>query len=159
MNKKNSKGFTLIETLVYLGLFSIIMVGVIAASFAIFESNGRSQTKSLLQEEGNFLLAKINYALSSAKSVSVSATNLDITKSDLSHSIFSLPGTILQLGGVNLNNSNVSVGLTPPSTAIFTHSGVGTPVESVTTSFTLTTKTPNGQTYKQNFQTTKYLRK
>lgn len=151
---KQQSGFTLIETLVYLGLFSIIIVGVVAVAYATFEGNGRLQTKDIVQEEGDFLLAKINRALGSAKSVTISGTTLDITKWDSTHAIFSLSGTTLQLGGVNLNNSNTQItGLN------FVNNGHGTPVEDVIASFTLQTKTPNGQTYSENFTTTKYLRK
>ena len=57
------KGFTLIETIVYLALFSILMGGAIVAAFNIFESAGRQQTHTMLQEEGNFLIAKINEAV------------------------------------------------------------------------------------------------
>src|SRR3989344_9023228 len=65
----NGAGFTLIETLVYLGLFSILIGGALVAAFGIFESNGRNQTKAMVQEEGQFLAAKIDWVLSGVRSV------------------------------------------------------------------------------------------
>lgn len=164
----NEDGFTLIETLVYLGLFAIIMTGVISVAFATFEGNGRLQTKNLIQEEGDFLLAKINYALTGATSVSQpvsgSPDNTLIFIKAGSTLTFNLSTGNLQLGGINLNNSNVSIVATPPSTSIFSHTCSSSPcgsapLEFVTAGFTLQAKTPNGQTYSQDFQTTKYLRK
>ena len=67
MSKSN--GFTLIETIVYLALFSIMMGGAIVALFNLFESSGRELTHIMLQEEGNFIIAKINWAISGAQSV------------------------------------------------------------------------------------------
>src|SRR5213078_842008 len=74
------KGFTLIETLVYLALFAIMIGGIVAASYLLFESSNRNQTKAMMQEEKNFILGKINYALSGAKSASVFGTSLTVTK-------------------------------------------------------------------------------
>lgn len=161
------QGFSLIETLIYIGLFAIIMSGIIAVAYAIFESSGRNQTKTMVQEEGNFLLAKINWALTGATAINQPASGnsdnsdntLTLTKGG-SHLTFSLSGGNLVLQSAVLNNSNITV-LTPVTnpTFVFTHTGTGSNPESVTARFTLQTKTPNGQIYTQDFQTTKYLRK
>lgn len=167
-----NKGFTLIETLVYLGLFGIIMVGVISVAYTTFESNGRQQTKALLQEEGDFLLAKLNWTLTGATSTSVNlpilgniGSTLDVTKSTGSNPMcLTLVSGKMQTkrgsscaisaGYVDLNNSNVTV-----SSLIFGHRGSAAGTEWVDATITLTSLTPNGQTINATSTTTKYLRK
>ena len=55
------KGFTLIETVIYLALFSIVIGGALAATTLLFEGAGRNTTEARLEEEGNFMLEKIAY--------------------------------------------------------------------------------------------------
>lgn len=154
-----NRGFTIIEALIYLGLFAIVMAGIISVAYAVFESSGRNQTKVMVQTEGNFILGKINWALTGGTPATFvpSPTSLNITRATNPTSIvfdLDLTGNNLQINGSILNNSNVTV-----SNLVFTKSGGGTPVESITSSFTLNTKLPSGQPYTQNFQTTKYIRK
>jgi type II secretory pathway pseudopilin PulG len=159
------RGFTIIETLVYLGLFALIMTGFLVAVNNIFQTADRTQTKAMVQEEGDFLLAKINWALTGASNITqpVSGTpgnSLSLTKAGSSLS-FSLSGSNLTLQSLPLNNSNITVTTT---SSIFSHTCSSSPcssapLESVTASFTLQAKTPNGFTYTEPFQTTKYLRK
>lgn len=165
---KNQKGFTLIEVIIYLGLFGMLVGGAVVASYSIFESSGRNQTKSIIEEEGEFILAKINWALSGAQSVNspaVSATStfLSVVKWDTS---IGNP-IILNPVGVNMtvsrganpaqafNNTNVFV-----SNVLFTHTYKGTAEpESIDSHFTLTAKTSSGATVSQDFDSTNYLRK
>src|ERR1041385_5567651 len=67
----NSSGFTIIELLVYLGLFGIIMTGILSGSYAVIESANRNQTKGLVQADGDFLLGKINWAMSGVTAVTM----------------------------------------------------------------------------------------
>jgi prepilin-type N-terminal cleavage/methylation domain-containing protein len=164
---KDDSGFTLIEVIVYLALFAILFGGAIAAAYNVIESSGRNQTKANLQEEGEFLVAKINWALSGAQIVSVLApSKLSVSglyngqpiMIDLS---VRLDGTNMVIdkgsGTVVLNNSNTYV-----SQLVFIHtsaSGQGINPESVAARFVLTTKTPNGMDMSQEFSTIAFLRK
>ena len=47
---KSNKGFTLIETLVYLALLGLIFTGLFAGGFAIMESFDLLKTKAIAQE-------------------------------------------------------------------------------------------------------------
>lgn len=53
------RGFTLIEVIVYLALFSILITGGISASFFILEGGDRNAARALLAEEGSFVIAKM----------------------------------------------------------------------------------------------------
>lgn len=164
----HQKGFTLIEVLIYLGLFAMLLGGAVVASYSIFESSGRNQTKSMLEEEGDFLLAKINWALSGAQSVNsptqnATSTFLSVVKWDTSIGnpiIINPVGVNLTVSrGTNpaqvLNNTNVTV-----SNILFKHTyKSASEPESVDSHFTLTAKTSTGATVSRDFDSTNYLRK
>jgi Tfp pilus assembly protein PilE len=156
MYKKASSGFTLIETLVYLGLFALIMGGLVMAAYMLFETSDRNQTKAMMQEEENYLLGKINWALSGASSVSVPATNfLSVTKYDGTNVTITTSSGDMTFNGALLNNSNVTIG-----NLVFIHTYLGgTNPDSVEAGFTISAKTPDGKTISEIASTTRYRRK
>lgn len=175
VTRKSGAGFTLIETMVYLSLFSLMMGGVVVSAYNIFESTGRSQTRAMIQEEGDFIIGKIDWSLSGIQVVSAptlpalgagctQSDTLSVTKWDGSVGtiIINLSGgniLLARLGNLAnstpLNNSNVTV-----SGLLFRHCGAGgNNPESVEASFTLTARTPNGMTISRNFFTSDFIRK
>jgi hypothetical protein len=150
---KINRGTTLIETIVYLALFVILFGGAVVAAYNLIESNGRTQTHVLLQEEGNFLVGKINWVLSGVESVQMPGTNLSgSTLKVVKYSPSTLNPLVLTLNSGNmtlstnndpnpptLNNTNVTI-----SNLSFTqiYTGGTNPI-SVKFSFTLTAKTQN----------------
>ncbi len=162
---KLSAGFTLIETLVYIGLFSILIGGALTAAFGIFESNGRNQTKAIVQNEGAFVLAKIDWALSGIQSVdsppaASPGSLLSVTKYGGETIKISLSGPDAEIQrGIApakiLNNSNVEI-----TNLLFTHEnpGAGNP-ESVEARFRVSARTPSGAAFTEDFFTVKYIRR
>lgn len=75
------RGFTLIEMLVYIGLFSIIIGGLISSIYYISQNTQSTSNKVLTQEEINFVKKKIDWALNEVESVSASGSSLNINKS------------------------------------------------------------------------------
>lgn len=163
------RGFTLIEALIYIGLFTIVVGGLITASYGFFESLDRNQTRAILQAEQDFLIAKIDWALDGAQSVSVpSSSRVSVTKWDVSAGdpiqvcaagtdvrILRGAGTCSTAGAI-LNNTNVTVSnLTFIRTAL---AGINAP-ESIEAGFTITARTPTGATLSQVASTTRYLHK
>ncbi len=158
------RGFTLIETIVYLALFSILMGGAVVAAFNIFENAGRQETRTMLEEEGAFLMAKIDWAVSNATFVNqpIGYGPLLWVTTGSGLVIINLPvastSIVIQDGVVGpyaLNNSNVSV-----TRLSFLHtlaSGNGINPESVSASTTLTAKTPTGALISEDFSTVMYL--
>ena len=57
------KGFTLIETIIYIALLSLMLGGVLLSIFQILQGSLRTGEKTTTQEEGNFILRKINWTL------------------------------------------------------------------------------------------------
>ena len=165
---KSAKGFTLLEMIIYIGLFGILMGGAFISAYSVMEGNGRTQNKSIMQQEGDFLVAKINWAMSSAQYVNAPAvgaagSTFSVTRWDTSSGnpiVISITGTDMTLsrsGGPAqiLNTDDVQV-----SNLTFTHEYLGgSNPESVKASFTLSSKTPNGMPISGEFSTTNYVRK
>lgn len=83
-NTTLNKGFTLIETIIYIGLLGILMGGVFMTVNQFLDSGHKNQTAILIQEEGTFLNRKINWALTGATVAIVMGNNMiSITRSDL----------------------------------------------------------------------------
>lgn len=86
MNMVNTEqtqaGFTLLESIIYIGLFTLIIGGAVISTYYIFDSNSRLQGKVYSQQEGNFVLSKFNWALSgsSTATVQVSPPVLAVTR-------------------------------------------------------------------------------
>lgn len=154
------RGFTLIETLIYLALFAIIIGSVLVTTYGIVQSTNITQNHIVVEEEGNFLLRKIEWALNGADTASVpDQTSLVLTRPDLPSSqnplIFDLNNGYLSLQrgvnpAVNLNSTNavmskVIFALTPTQ---------GSKPSGVSVSFTLTS-----QSASDDFKLIRFLRK
>ena len=162
------RAFTLIETIIYIALFALLIGGAVVAVYGIIEGTGRNQQKAMLQQEGDFISAKINWAMSgvqavNAPSVGIVDDTLSVTKWDTTAGnpiVISLSGTDVTLsraGGpaAPLNNPDFKV-----TDLRFTHEYLGgTNPESVRAEFTLTAVTPNGMIVSGSFATTNYIRR
>ncbi len=155
-----NRGVTLIETLIYLALFAIVIIGLMVAGYGLLQNVGRNQTKSMMQEEEAYLIGKINWALSGMQTVTVPAANtsgntLSLTKYDGTAMSVSRSGNNLIYNGATLNNTNVTI-----SNLVFIHTFAGgTNPESIEAGFTITAHTPGGAIISQIASTTRYIRK
>jgi prepilin-type N-terminal cleavage/methylation domain-containing protein len=86
------RGFTLIEVIIYLALFALLMSGFLVASFSLIESSGKDTTHSMVEAEGEYLLAKINWALANG-GTQIDPTALVSSNMQLSNlSFYTAPG-------------------------------------------------------------------
>ena len=165
MKTKQQSGFTLIEVVVYLALFAILFGGVLAAVFSVIESSGRNQSRAMMQEEGEFLLAKINWAVSNASMAQVPAEGQLLTTVSGDRLEFEADGENLFLKRYDdmgqliseqpLNNSTVQV------TKLFFKdiSVTGNGEKGINYGFDLNSNTPNGMILTSHFESSVYLRK
>lgn len=167
---KNHRGFTLIEALVYLALFSILMGGAAITAYNLFDSATKVGTRTMLQEESDFMMAKIDWVMSGAKAITtpasgVTGSSLTVAKWDTA---FGDPMQITQNGADLLltRGTSASVVLNNTNTAIvsifFNHiegSGDGTVPEGVETVLTISGNTPTGATVTRTATSTAYLRR
>ncbi len=78
------KGFTLLETLIYIALFGVLMSGALVTVYELLISSERTSSSVATITEGEFINRKLSWALSGAYAVSVpNAYTLIITRSDL----------------------------------------------------------------------------
>lgn len=125
---KSSGGFTLLETLIYIGLVSVITGSFIAASYQIIDSRGRVQNQLELTENKKFLVEKLRWVLASNQAINSpakgeSSGNLSVNKLNYSGNPMvvdlSANQIRLTLGGgqpVPITNSQVTV-----TSLTFTH--------------------------------------
>ena len=57
------KGFTLIETVIYIALFTILIVGGFVTAYQLIQGSDTLNAKTIIQEEGNFVLRKMDWVL------------------------------------------------------------------------------------------------
>ena len=167
MNKL--KGFTLIELVIYMGVFSIL-IGVLSSLFgSIVEVQLESTATSNVNQDGRYLLSKLLYDVKSASASATAAaivvpanpgdqtSTLQITVNSINYTYSLDANGNLQVvnGSTNqtdvLNSYNTSVsGLT------FTRIGNGGSNDTVNVAYTIKsrTKESSGQPDTESFQTT-----
>ncbi len=69
----SSRGFTLLEALIYFALMSTIVVGAIASVYPILSNTGRSSMAVLRDLESAFVFQKVSYLMNGASAMSVPA--------------------------------------------------------------------------------------
>lgn len=90
------KGFTLIESLIYIFLFAIIIGGGMLGVYQIITSTDRVAGGNSVEQEASFIMRKLDWALTGADPSLTFLPNgnpgnkLDITRSDGLHLIFDL---------------------------------------------------------------------
>lgn len=95
-----NRGFTLIETLIYIALFALIMGSGVAASFYVIDSSEKEKAGINAIAEAQFLLRKIDWALTGADAINfplsgTSGPSLSVNK----NGFFSNPIVIDLAGG------------------------------------------------------------
>lgn len=102
------KGFTLIEVLIYVVLLSLIIGGSLGITSQILKASGQNSGKLATQQEANFVLQKIDWALTGATTLNttISPSVLTTPKGIFT---FTLATGILDLGGTRLNSSNAPI--------------------------------------------------
>lgn len=143
-------GLTLIEVVIYVALLSIFLSFSIGTMYGLLESQSQNRRRIETQEEANFLMAKIEWALSDASAINfpaagASSSVLSVDKYGFSANpvVFDVSSGTMRLargGGAPaaLSDGNVVV-----SQASFTHNAAlnGAP-ESVAISFTVSEANP-----------------
>lgn len=92
-----NKGFTLLEVIIYIALFSFLMGTAFIAVYQLIENSDRLSVKNITQEEGNFVLRKINWALTGASSFTNTSNTLHIDTYNGNQINIALVGTKIQM--------------------------------------------------------------
>ncbi len=103
---KNKKGFTLVELLLYMGIFSILLTVTLQMFGSVFEFQLESQAVSSVDVDGKFIVNRFNYDVSRASSITLPVT-LGESSSALTVVVNSQSLTYsLSDGDINLNNAS-----------------------------------------------------
>ena len=98
--KKNSQknlGFTLIEVMIYIALFSILMGGVFITVFRLLDGSNKLNNKITIQEEGNFVLRKLDWMFTGLDSANLPVVSGTGCSQSLSIQKINFPGNPILL--------------------------------------------------------------
>ncbi len=143
VNNKPSSGFTLIEILIYIGLFMIVIGGGMVATYQIIESTNKTNGKTIIFEDAGFLQKKLDWVLNGATSVTTTSTSMTANGQ-----IFLLNDSNLELDGKSLNSSFVKISQS---------ANVGIPVDMFTYDNTTKKLDISFMVNDQRFDETRYL--
>ena len=133
-----NKGFTLLETILYIALLGILMSSVLLCVFTLSQNADRFETKNTASDEGAFVIAKLQWVIGNAASVVAPTgygTSLTVIENDGTQiDVRLLKGVIeIRRGGsssfVALTSSNISV----TTLGFQKNSGVTVDIEASTT--------------------------
>ena len=84
----NQKGFTVIELLLYMGIFSILLLIMMQIFTSILYAHAESQATSSVEQDGSYIISRLTHDLHAALTVAspslgTSANTLHITGSSL----------------------------------------------------------------------------
>lgn len=158
MRRNNKNGFTLIETVIYIALLGLLMTGVVATAYQLLQGSATISVKTAVQDEGSFVLRKIEWAMSGASDISGSGSSLTVSRYDGNTVSFRLNGTAVEVKESAFDNTYRPL-TTSANVAVqtFVVSVTGSSPKQLTV--TMTIKTAHGTDAPQTFTLTRYLRK
>lgn len=138
------KGFTLIEILVFMALFSVILIVLTDLFSSTLQVRTESEATAAVQADASYIMARLMHDIAQASAVTVpsslggSGASLQITLNGINYS-YALSGGNLTL--TNNTGTNVLNGTdTTVSSLSFTRLGNGVAKDSVRFSYTVTSK-------------------
>lgn len=156
--QQSKKGFTLVELLVFMAVYSVLIVMITNIFVTTLDVQLQSESTTSVQDDGNFILSRLAYDIQRAESIVTpilgnTATSAQFIINGISNT-YSLTSDNLTLTndqGINqLNNFSTRL-----SNLSFTRLGNSTGKNIIQVSFTLRSRsTINGQIETNNFQTT-----
>lgn len=155
------KAFTLIETIIYAALISMIIGFSVFVIYQIINVQERLKSKTEVEEEMNFVLQKINWALTGANVVNQPLANSTSTMLSVNKANFAQNPLIFDLDNKNIRLSRAGDGLAILNSGniivdqlIFQYLSSSSAPESVKTTITL-----KSGVYSKTVETINYLRK
>ena len=106
MNNTN-KGFTFIEVIIYIALSSLLLGTAFVTVFQLIDSSNKLNVKNTVQEEGNFVMRKLNWALTGVSSFSNTLNTLHINKYDGNQIEIKLNDTKTEIQESKNNNNSL----------------------------------------------------
>lgn len=121
IESKASGGFTLVETILYIGIVAIIISSFLLISGQVISSSKQTRQKIELAENQKFLIQKINWLLRSADVVNTPAPNATSAILSINKINFADNPLVIDLHN---NAVRLTTGSAATSTALLTNSSV-----------------------------------
>lgn len=134
------KGTTLIELLLYLALFSIILVVVVDLLFTSGQLKMESESQNSLQQDANLISKRLNYEVHSAtSSATPSSSSLVLNVASETHTFSLSSGNLVfqKIVGPSTINANLNSNLTTINSISFTNLGNALGKSIIKTVFTI----------------------
>ena len=156
---KKAKGFTLVEMLVYMGIFSILMGVLVQIFFSAIDIQLTSRATSSVDQDGAYILSRMDYDISRAQAVTL-PSNYGVGSNTLTLQIGSFPYTYSLDSNNNLVLSNpnginqLNSADTTLSSLTFTRIGVPGGNDTIQLNFQLKSTTQRSTGYETRDYTT-----
>jgi hypothetical protein len=75
INIFSQKGVTLVELLLYMGIFTILLTTLTSIFTSALDVQSESQATSSVEQDGNYILARLSYDIHRAQSIAIPAAN------------------------------------------------------------------------------------
>lgn len=149
-HKKHNQGFTLIELILFMAMFSVILIVLSNLFSAIVEKQLETQSVSAVENDSKFITTRMLYDISRADSITTPATlgaqsaTLTLVISGTTYTYALSSGNLRLTEGAQTNNLN-TVGTTI-SALSFTRLGNGSGKHAIQVGYTITSNTvlPSG---------------
>lgn len=113
-------GFTLIETLLYIALFTIVVGGGLVTIFGLLQSSDGTRQRIAIEAEGNFVMKKLDWAINGSTITIPTPETLSLVRDGVTHT-FAFSGNAITLatdGGAPISLNTVNA---PASGVAFFH--------------------------------------
>lgn len=98
---KQPRGLTLIEVIIYITLLSLLMTGTLSAVYTLISGTDRTGNHIEVEEEGNFVLNKLTWALSDLSPTTAAfvgtSSSITVSRYDASSVSFRLNGKRIEI--------------------------------------------------------------
>ncbi len=162
LREKTRSGFTLVETLLYVSMTSVMVLVLSTFLFSILQSREKFQTVSEVDQQGTQILQLVTQSIRNAKKINTplvgtfgESLSIDLNDAGKSPSVFNSAGTNFQVKeGVGAVISMTNHKMSLSGLSFSNVSGVNTP-GIIRFQFTLTHINPSGRE-EQNYSKTFY---
>jgi Tfp pilus assembly protein FimT len=162
----SQKGTTMVELLLYMAILTILLIALTSIFTSALDSQSESSATSSVEQDGNYILARLGYDIHGAQSINIPATNggsgnnfqIVISGANNTYSVDGNNNLVLtnNLGSNNLNSYGSSV------SAFFVQrfGNVGGVENTLKINFTITSRTKRISGFEtKNFETNLSLRR
>lgn len=145
-NRQFQQGFTIIELLMYMGIFSILLLALFQIFTSVFDIQAETQATSSVEQDGKYILTRIIYdiqrasAITTPSAIGAQGSSLQLTIGTATYTYALLNGTLVLTSDVDTNAQMNSYDTTISSLS-FTKLGNTNGKNVVTVSYVITSNT------------------